>query len=92
MRVILSADGARATDTDRLDRLDALVEGDRVPAPLPAGISAVDTEHLWIATDWLAEQGPVDPDWRTKFDAMIGYASRKGWVRDGSVRAHIAAE
>ena len=31
-----------------------------------------------------------DPDWRSQFDAMIAYATSKGWVgADGAIRAHI---
>ncbi len=54
----------------------------------------VDPEHVVVAATYLvelADQAAAEPGWREGFDAMIVYASTKGWVIDGGVRMHVAA-
>ncbi|MGI9326147.1 MAG: hypothetical protein ACR2PZ_13065 [Pseudomonadales bacterium] len=54
---------------------------------------AGEDEHIWIAITRLHELGAIhgDADWRAGCDAMIQFASSKGWVdAEGSfVRAHV---
>jgi hypothetical protein len=55
-----------------------------------------DDDHVELVLDRLRERaaaGPVGPGWAERWDAMIAYATTKGWVSaDGTtVRAHIEA-
>jgi hypothetical protein len=55
-----------------------------------------DDAHLLVRVDALRRlaAGRVEPDWDTKFDGMLGYAKRKGWLSDDgtSVQAHLVRE
>jgi hypothetical protein len=51
-----------------------------------------DSEHVWISRDWLLAQGPAtDEVWAHKFEKMMEYASRKGWMHPtfAAVRVHV---
>lgn len=53
----------------------------------------IDAQHAWIRIGWLRENGGIgaSADWFARFDQMIAYARKQGWVDDptDSVRAHI---
>lgn len=50
-------------------------------------------EHAWIDIDALREASGRSDDlgWTAQFDAMVAYASSKGWVNEGgtALRAHL---
>jgi hypothetical protein len=85
----------RLVEADRLDQLHAVCSGaagatqyDALCQPGP------DSEHVWVDVARLREEGIAqvdDPTYAERFEAMIGYAERKGWLdADGArVRAHI---
>jgi hypothetical protein len=82
----------RLVDADRLDQLHAVSSGapqyDELCQPGP------DPDHVWVDVAALRAQGIAlvdDPSYPERFDAMIAYAQRKGWLDgDGTrVRAHI---
>jgi hypothetical protein len=85
----------RLVEADRLDQLQAVCSGDtgavrydQLCQPGP------DPDHVWIDVARLREEGTTqtdDPTYGERFDAMIAYAARKGWLdADGTrVRAHI---
>jgi len=96
MIVELSDDGPpKLLEADRLDQLHAVCTGevsaarfDDLCQPGP------DPEHVWIDVGSLRDRGLAyvdDPTYPERFDAMIAYAQRKGWLdADGKrVRAHI---
>jgi hypothetical protein len=66
------------------------VRKDDLGEVLPAG------GHLMVPLDTVRRMaaGRVGPDWEQKFDTMIDYAARKGWLsEDGTrVRAHLETE
>jgi hypothetical protein len=49
--------------------------------------------HAWIFVSAvrLAAAGRVGPDWPAAFEAMLAYASSKGWLSAGGeeIRAHV---
>jgi hypothetical protein len=85
----------RLVDADRLDQLHAVLNGepgdarfDELCQPGP------DDDHVWIDVSRLRADGIAqvdDPTYAERFDAMIAYAQRKGWLEaDGTrVRAHL---
>jgi hypothetical protein len=50
-------------------------------------------QHAWITVSAIREraQGGVAPDWPQRFDAMLAYAERKGWLSEDKafIRGHI---
>ncbi|HSJ91789.1 MAG TPA: hypothetical protein VK917_06955 [Ilumatobacter sp.] len=82
-------------DVDRLDRLHAVS-----PGPLADMTSGSlcrfddDGEHVWLDIAVARAAGTdvsEDDGWPEKYDAMIAYATSKGWT-DGAgthVRAHV---
>jgi hypothetical protein len=42
----------------------------------------------------LAQAGAVGPDWPARWEAMLAYAAKKGWLSDDgrAVRAHLATQ
>ena len=85
----------RLVEADRLDRLHAVCSGDVEAARYDALCQpGPDSEHVWLDVAGLRAQGTAhvdDPTYAERFDAMIAYAERKGWLdADGTrVRAHI---
>jgi hypothetical protein len=59
-----------------------------------AGIGTVEDGHAWLYIAALRAAGDSGGDWNDRFDAMLRYAQRSGWVdASGSrVRAHIVRE
>jgi hypothetical protein len=95
MIIELSADGApRLTDAERLDRLHAVAADpgsaryDDFVQPGP------DADHVWIDVALLrsaAIELVDEADYGERFDGMIAYATKKGWIDESGtrVRAHI---
>ncbi|WP_153546279.1 hypothetical protein [Streptomyces sp. RB17] len=58
-----------------------------------AGLGRMDASgRAWLATRSLralAEPFGAPPEWAEQWDAMLTYAAAKGWVRGGSIRAHV---
>ncbi|SDP59827.1 hypothetical protein SAMN05660199_04346 [Klenkia soli] len=83
---------AAVIDVADLRRLEVLA-----PAGLPddelvgrlGDLGRLDGDHVWLPVERLRQAGPADPAWAEGFDAMIGYATSKGWVEGGAVRAHV---
>jgi hypothetical protein len=50
-------------------------------------------EHAFLEADALprlAGDLAADPDWRSRYEAMLAFAGSQGWVDDqGRVRAHV---
>ena len=50
-------------------------------------------EHLWVRPDVLialAGSRAEDPEWRRQYDAMVAFATSKGWTDEqGRIRAHV---
>jgi hypothetical protein len=98
MRVSISAEKTitliDATDFKRFD-LAAHIPGttlSELKSLLKDVADVEDTESAWIFTGWLLQQAAAsEADWRRSFDAMIGYARKHGWVKDGPqrIRGHI---
>jgi hypothetical protein len=67
--------------------LDAIQE-----ALLEAG--QVEDGAVWYTVDWLKRASGMSGtnDWDERFDAMIDFADRHGWIREGAcrmVRSHV---
>lgn len=52
----------------------------------------IEGDHAWLEVAALRAAGPDEPEWQAGFDAMIAFAAKKGWMRDGAVRAHVEDE
>ena len=81
-------------DLDRLDRLHAECPGRPQAAQLAAWCRLDDdAEHLWLDIDACRELGRAagGDGWVEQYDAMMAYATSKGWTNDAAthVRAHI---
>ena len=82
------------TDMQNLNQLHVEFRGvDDAPAAKAleeAGIGAVDDGHVWLEISALRAAGGGG-DWNDRFDAMLRYAQRNGWVdaAGSRVRAHI---
>lgn len=91
-----------ATGTVTLDECDALNRfhvrsvGDAasvVRALGDHGRAADKADHVWVRIESLRElaSGKVDADWSQRFDAMVAYATSKGWLDPSGtcLMAHI---
>ena len=100
MIIVLRADSPpRLTDADRLDRLHAEIDGELADeahvTQYDEFVRPADDDHVWVDIDWLRTSGVAqvgDADYATKFDAMIAYATTKGWLDESGrcVKSHIA--
>lgn len=96
MIIVLRADAPpRLADADRLDRLHAEVDGELDDPQFDEFVSQADDGHVWVDVDWLRTAGLAqigDAGYAAQFDAMIAYATSKGWLDESGtrVRAHIA--
>ncbi|MFC4949848.1 hypothetical protein [Pseudonocardia sp. GCM10023141] len=98
MIVRIAAAGAVVLDADDCTRLHVETDLDvealaKALAETGSGTPA-DAESVWLDVGVLRSRAQllVDaPDWPQRWEAMIGYAQRKGWLSpDGhSVQAHI---
>ncbi|SDG61307.1 hypothetical protein [Klenkia brasiliensis] len=83
---------AVVTDVGDLRRLEVLAPAGLADADLAhrlGDLGRLDGDHVWLPVERLRQAGPADGDWAAGFEAMIGYATSKGWVSDGAVRAHV---
>ena len=55
------------------------------------GIGTVEDGHAWLHIRALRSAGDGSGEWNDRFDAMLRYAERNGWVdaAGSRVRAHI---
>jgi len=55
------------------------------------GIGTVEDGHAWLRISALRSAGDGSGEWNDRFDAMLRYAQRNGWVdaAGSRVRAHI---
>jgi hypothetical protein len=62
-------------------------------ALVDAAAGRLDGEHAWIAVDAVRRMaaGRTGPTWDADFEAMLEYASSKGWIDDtgATIRAHV---
>jgi hypothetical protein len=76
------------------------VQIDAMPADLArirkaaaAAGELVDADTMWVSQSWLRQASGCaeDPAWQDGFSAMIEFARKHGWVREGSgdIRAHV---
>lgn len=83
------------SDEDRLDRLHATVSGDESRTVYNEFCSpGPDADHVWVDVANLRAAALArvdDPGYGERFDAMIAYATSKGWLDESGthVRAHI---
>jgi hypothetical protein len=99
MFVRASPAGLDVVDPDDCTSLDVRVDGADRPelaARLTgSGLGEWDgSDHVALdvgALHDLAQAGAVGPDWPARWDAMLGYAAKKGWLSDDgtAVRAHL---
>ena len=98
MYVEVSADGARIRDPETLTSLSVRAVAGLDAASLARALAAlghIEGEHAWLAIDALRRAAGAEvpaaarPGWESGFDGMIAYATSKGWVADGAVRAHL---
>lgn len=99
MIVVADSQGCSVVDATNLRALSASAPSGSDVSDVFRGAGTVDVsgEHVWVNIAWLREAAcSVVPEaersgWIEGFEAMIGYATSKGWVSaDGeSVRAHI---
>src|SRR4051794_9782207 len=65
----------------------------RVQKVAKAAGELVDTDTMWVSETWLRQAPDCadDPAWQESVSAMIEFARKQGWVRDGSgdIRAHV---
>lgn len=83
---------AAVTDVDDLRRLEVLAPVNLPDADLAArlgDLGRLDGDHVWLSVQRLRGAGPADEGWASRFDAMIEYATSKGWVEGTAVRAHV---
>ncbi|PRY17128.1 hypothetical protein [Kineococcus rhizosphaerae] len=51
--------------------------------------------HVRVSIEWLrrtAHAEGADAGWDEQFERMLAYAESKGWVADGTVRAHVVVD
>jgi hypothetical protein len=100
MRINLTRNGARVgveiSDAADLKSLSAHaargVHRSAANASLDGVITWDAEEHLWVDQQWLRAAANCESAARApEFDAMISYATRKGWVdpATGRVRVHL---
>jgi hypothetical protein len=95
--VLVSPDGVELEEPDDCSRFHVVgrdVGPDEVAGAL-SGFGEVEGEHAWIEQETVRTlaEGRVADDWDDRFDAMLEYASSKGWVdEEGRVQAHIEWE
>ncbi len=84
------------TDADRLDRMHANVRGRSEDGEVRrrACVPGPDADHVWVDIEWLRAAAAVqvdDPGFADRFDGMIAYAGKQGWLNANGrrVRAHI---
>jgi hypothetical protein len=62
-------------------------------ALVDAAAGRLDGEHAWIAVDAVRRMaaGRTGSTWEANFEAMLEYASTKGWLDDtgATIRAHV---
>jgi len=65
----------------------------RIQKAARAAGELVDTDTMWVSETWLRQAPDCadDPAWQDGITAMIDFARKRGWVRDGSgdIRAHV---
>lgn len=65
----------------------------RIQKAAQAAGQLVDADTMWVSEAWLRQAPDCadDPAWQAGVTAMIGFARKHGWVRDGSgdIRAHV---
>ncbi|GAA0303353.1 hypothetical protein [Kineococcus aurantiacus] len=52
----------------------------------------VTAAHVRVSVAWLRETAHAegaDAGWDEQFEGMLAYAETKGWVAEGTVRAHV---
>jgi hypothetical protein len=98
MIVRLAADGAVVQDADECGRLHLETDLDEAKAGI--ALKATGTGELVDADTALLDLGVLrsraqllvsDPQWSDKWEAMVAYAEREGWLsEDGrSVQVHV---
>jgi hypothetical protein len=105
MVVWLNVEGGKAEtrldDPDAFDGLKVQVRGATSDAEIAAALGALGVldangEDVYLDREELARlAGPkaTDEAWRSQFDAMVAYASTKGWVdQEGRIQAHVERE
>jgi hypothetical protein len=69
------------------------LDAEQVGAALAAsGVGTLQEDHAYLQPAVIARlaQGLVAADWLERFDGMLAYAQRKGWVdATGAVMAHL---
>lgn len=95
MFILIDKNTARLEQPEDTKRFHVQAAGGLPDDAIRASLSSFGTfdgTHAWISPDALraAAAGRVGADWARSFEAMVGYATSKGWVNvDGHLRAHL---
>jgi hypothetical protein len=93
--VVAAGEPPRVVEPEVLDRLEVQRAGSARSEGLGAlGEFDPGTDHAWLRVDALkaaAVEAGVPDGWENGFDAMIRYATSRGWVDESGerVRAHV---
>jgi hypothetical protein len=93
MRVRVDDLGAWIVDQGDLHRFELVSDlaDDRLDRVLrDAGAGQWDGDHGWIREGWILESvAAEDESWGARFEAMVAFAGRNGWVNAaGDLRVH----
>ncbi len=97
MIVVLAANAApRLTDLDRFDRIHAELHGDLDDARLEPLCRRGDApDHVWLRIAEARARGAdasSNDEFVAGFDAMIAFATSKGWVDDDATHVRACVE
>lgn len=97
-----AAQPAELLDRDVFTELDVAVPAGTTVADLSAVLGSVgrldaegedvEAAHVRVDVGWLratAHAEGADAAWDEQFEGMLAYAETRGWVQDGTVRAHV---
>ena len=92
MIIRIAGAAARLEDVENLKGFKVVADS-ADPTALSAALAVagrLDGEHAWINEAWLrANTASQGADWQANFEKMLAYAQSKGWIENGSIRAHI---
>jgi hypothetical protein len=89
--------GARIDEADVFTAFSAaswITDNEAVGSAMgEAGHAADNDGHVWVSADWIRSTVSGDDEWIAGFEAMVSFATSKGWMNDPGthILAHIEA-